>query len=94
MQLQNVPRTNRWVDGRNPTMWPIYDHIGWVVQTAGVVDLDLLPRSSSFNTTSKSVLMPKTKMILKAIDDGQAYAYDNNLGVLRLPVELLEPVGK
>lgn len=89
-----VPRTNKWIDGHNPTMWPIESHLGWVVQTAGIVDLDQLPRSASYNNTPLKRLMPKTKMILKHIKDGQAYTYDINLGVIRLPVELLEPVGK
>lgn len=86
-----VPRTNRWLDGKNPTMWPTHENIGWVVQTAGLVNLDdINPKSVSYNYGNQRKVPSKTKAILKHIDgEGRAYVYNDN-GVMMMPVELLE----
>lgn len=93
--MDQVPRTNRWQDGYNMEMWPIARHIGWQVQTAGMVQLDLIePKGPGYNYGSQRVLPPKTRAVLKHIDErGRAYVYNDN-GVMMMPVELLEPVGR
>lgn len=75
--------------------WPVSNQIGWTVQTAGRVELDLVePRSVSYNYGQQRTLPAKTKVLLKHIDDkGRAYVYNDN-GVMMMPVELLEPVGR
>ena len=91
-----APRSKKWIDGKNETLWPIGNHIGWAVQTAGFVFLDDLdPMPSNYNYGSSRVLYPKTKAVLKDIDPkGYAILYSDAEGVLRIPQELLEPVGR
>jgi hypothetical protein len=89
-------KSNKWIDGKVQTLWPIIQHLGWSVQTAGVVELDLIePKSGSYNYGPHRILPPKTIVILKHIDDkGKAFVYNHEDGVMMMPVELLEPVGK
>ena len=91
-----APRNNRWLDGRDDTIWPISDHVGWTVQTAGLIELDgIYPKSGAYNQGKQRLIPPKTKVLLKHIDaGGKAYVYDYDHGVMMMPQELLEPVGK
>lgn len=83
-------KSKKWLDGVQYEEWPIEKHIGWTVCTAGWVDLDLEDQSVMFNTGRQRKLAPGTPMILKAIDKGYAYTYNGN-GVMRMPIELLQP---
>jgi hypothetical protein len=85
-------KNKKWLDGKQQYYWPIRDHIGWSVCTAGWVDLDLEPRTVMFNDRGPRRLPPGSLMILKDIDDlGYAYTYDTDHGVMRFSAELLEP---
>ena len=89
--VMEAPKSKRWLDGVNYEQWPIGKHVGWAVITAGWVDLDLEAQGVMFNTGRQRKLPPGTPMILKHIDeDGYAYTYSNN-GVMRMPVQVLEP---
>lgn len=83
-------KSQKWLDGKQQNVWPIEKHIGWVVCTAGWVDLDLEPQNVSYNCGPQRILPPGTRMILKHIEEGYAYTYSNN-GVMLMPVEVLEP---
>lgn len=83
-------KSQKWLDGKQQDQWPIAQHIGWVVCTAGWVDLDLEPQNVQFNCGLQRLLPPGTRMILKHIEDGYAFTYNNN-GVMLMPVEVLEP---
>lgn len=88
-------KSNRWLDGRQQDLWPDrIDHINWVVQTAGPVNLDLEDRTVMFNSGKTRTLPSGFPMILKSVEDGMAYCYNDHEGVIRVPVELLVPVGK
>lgn len=91
-----APRNHKFVDGKDQSMWPVHEHIGWTVQTAGVVELDIIhPKSSEYNQGPSRILGPRTKVLLKHIDEkGRAYVYNFENGVMMMPQELLEPVGK
>ena len=86
-------KTNKWVDGKQQDMWPnITDHIGWAVQTAGPIDLDLEQSTPMYNTGSLRTLPTGFPMILKHVTkDGFAFTYHHDNGVMRFPVELLVP---
>lgn len=82
----------KWLDGRPIADYPSRSHIGWVVYTAGWVDLDLEEVPGNFNYGSLRHLPPGFPMILKDIvGDGMAISYHHDQGVLKLPVELLQP---
>jgi hypothetical protein len=91
-----IPKSKKWIDGKNLTLWPIAEHVGWSVQTAGYIDLDeIYPLSGAYNYTNERTLPPKTVAVLKDIDpQGRAYLYNDRHGVLMMPAELLEPVGR
>jgi hypothetical protein len=86
-------KSNKWLDGRQQDMWPnIQDHIGWVVQTAGPVDLALEGSTASWNTGRLQRLPAGFPMILKDVTpEGYAFGYHHDNGVMRMPVELLIP---
>jgi hypothetical protein len=85
-------KTNKWLDGKQQDMWPLAEHIGWAVVTAGPVDLEAEGHTPMWNSGRIKVLPPEYPMILKAIDkDGMAYGYHHDNGVMRMPVTLLKP---
>jgi hypothetical protein len=87
-------RTNKWLDGKQGYMWPIEKHLGWAVATAGPVDLDLEERTVMYNDGPTRLLPYGFKMVLKEIDNSDmAYLYHHNEGVIKIPAQLLEPVG-
>jgi hypothetical protein len=88
-------KSKKWLDGKNIPMWPEDGNIGWVVQTAGLVDLDdIYPMSGDYNYGTRRKLPAGTRAILKHIDEkNNAFIYNDN-GVMMMPVELLEPVEK
>ena len=88
-------REGKWEDGRQLHIWPdSAEYIGWVVQTAGPVNLDLEDRSVMFNNGRQRWLPTGFPMVLKALSNGMAYCYNDSEGVLRLPVQLLKPFRK
>lgn len=87
-----IPKKQEWLDGKQKDYWVGPQNIGWVVCTAGWVDVDLLPKDVKYNYRAPKRLMPGYRMILKDIQpDGNAVCYNDDTGVLRMPVELLEP---
>ncbi len=81
-----------WLDGKQFDMWPVAEHVGWTVVTAGPVDLSIEGSTPAYNNGSLTVLPPNYPMILKAITtDGYAYAYHHENGVMRMPAEVLKP---
>ena len=93
----DTPKSNQWRDGRQEYLWPVYSQIGWAVQTAGRVDLDLVePKNVNYNQGKLRILPAKTVIgILKHVDyAGKAFVYSTDHGVVMVPQELLEPVGK
>lgn len=88
-------KENKWRDGKQLDKWPqLEEHIGWSVETAGFVNLDLEESSTSYNNGKARLLPPRFPMILKDIRDGMAYGYNHIEGVIRIPVELLRPCSK
>lgn len=88
-------KDNRWVDGKQQDLWPdSVDHINWTVATAGPVNLDLEDRTVMFNAGRTRILPTGFPMVLKTIKEGMAYCYSDHEGVIRVPAELLVPVGK
>lgn len=81
-----------WLDGKPWNMWPLAEHIGWTVVTAGPVDLEIEGRTPAYNNGRLVKLPPDYPMILKEITpDGYAYAYHHENGVMKMPAELLKP---
>jgi hypothetical protein len=87
-------KSNKWVDGRQLDTWPVAEHIGWSVVTAGTIDLDLEDRTPSYNSGRTRILPKGFPMVLKDIRDGMAYGYNEHEGVIRVPAELLQPWSK
>lgn len=86
------PKKNEWLDGTQKKYWVSDQDIGWVVCTAGWVDMTMIPSNGLFNYRVKPKLPPGYRMILKDIDSlGNAVAYNDDNGVMKMPRELLEP---
>lgn len=87
-----IPKKNEWIDGKQKEEWVGPKNIGWVVCTAGWINMDLLPSNGRINYRAKRSLPPGYRMILKDIDNlGNAICYNDDNGVVSMPVELLEP---
>lgn len=86
-------KSKKWLDGKNWDMWPnIAEHVGWTVVTAGPVDLEMEGHTAGINIGKLQQLPMGYPMILKAIDnDGLAYGYHHENGVMRMPATLLKP---
>ncbi len=68
--------------------WVATRHIGWVVATAGRIDLE--PLFVSRHEIPTNFLPAGFRATLKDIDiDGKAWIYHDSYGVIRLPRELL-----
>lgn len=80
-----------WSDGRQYDMWPVEEHVGWTVVTAGPVDLELEGSTPAYNNGRLRKLPPNFPMILKAIHSGYAYTYHHENGVMKMPAEVLKP---
>lgn len=91
----DAPKSKKWLDGKQQYLWPVVAHMGWQVETAGLVDLDeIYPKSGTYNYGPQRRLPRGTRVILKDIDEkGKAYVYNDN-GVMMMPVELLKPIGR
>lgn len=83
------------VDGRQLDVWPASkDYLGWVVETAGPVNLDLEDRTVMYNNGVTRLLPSGFRMILNGLENNMAFCYHNQEGVIRIPVELLRPIVK
>ena len=90
--MKTAPKSKRWLDGYQYEQWPIERHIGWTVVSAGWIDTRLERRNVMYNARCRDLLPPGLPMTLKAIDDyGYAYVYNEADGLMKLPVEVLEP---
>lgn len=70
--------------------WPNKSHIGWTVLTAGRIHLDREYLTISSRQFENEIIPEYLGVILKAIDqDGKAWVYHFDYGVMKLPVELL-----
>lgn len=88
-------RDGNWIDGKQGYLWPQdQEHINWIVKTAGPINLDLEDRTVMFNSGKTRILPSGFPMTLKALVDGMAYCYHDHEGVIKVPVQLLIPVGK
>lgn len=85
-------KSKKWLDGKNWDLWPnIEEHIGWTVVTAGPVSLSMEGTTPMYNCGPILDLPTGYPMILKAIENGYAYGYHHENGVMRMPVEVLKP---
>jgi hypothetical protein len=87
-------KENKWLDGRQLDKWPIEEHVGWSVETAGWVDLDIEDRTPMFNNGPTRRLPPHFPMILKEVKGEYAYTYNHNEGVIRVPYTILRPISR
>ncbi len=87
-------RENKWLDGKQLDKWPVEEHVGWTVETAGWINLDLEDQTGGYNLGPTRMLPPRFPMILKDIRGDMAYAYNDNEGVIRIPHQLLRPCSR
>src|SRR5689334_10496274 len=87
-----IPKKKEWLDGKQKNEWVGESDIGWVVCTAGWIDMTMIPSNLFYNYRVKPKLPPGYRMILKDIDSlGNAVLYTDDDGVVKMPRELVEP---